>query len=203
MSRAHYVFTKTGVFFETITTFEKCENYFCALKNNIFQRIQRWLTNCTFVKVSCNFNMAWLEVLCSPKYVDASLIRYKGIKAGGKVRGKITGGERKQQPAIVQCIKYEAAATDEWWCHVCVKHLLHLLNRDRNQILESFSKTFGGFSFRQFVYLFGERISYLRESVLSVLLALITDTRISHVITYECSLIHCFLHRHMRTLDIL
>ena len=57
--------------------------------------------------------MAWLEVLCSPKYVDASLIRYKGIKAGGKVRGKITGGERKQQPAIVQCIKYEAAATDE------------------------------------------------------------------------------------------
>ena len=65
--------------------------------------------------MSCEFNMAWLEVLCSPKpkYVDASLIRYEGIKAGGKVRGKITGGERKQQPAIVQCIKYEAAATNE------------------------------------------------------------------------------------------
>ena len=43
---------------------------------------------------------------------------------------------------------------------------------------------FGGFSFRQFVYLFGERISYLRESVLSVLLGWIADTRKSHVITY-------------------
>ena len=30
--------------------------------------------------------------------LDASLIRYEGIRAGGKVRGKITGGERKQQP---------------------------------------------------------------------------------------------------------
>ena len=55
--------------------------------------------------------------------LDASLIRYEGIRAGGKVRGKITGGERKQQ------LMHKIWSSDEWWCHVCVKHLLHLVER--------------------------------------------------------------------------